>query len=351
MIDAIKVGDWLLANGHLEWSDLHRLLPRSTCGEPALTRRSGSSPGSTATRGRCRSPRCVRSWSSPACRPPSRTWVPVLPTTQPHRRPRLPPVGGRSSSTRASTTSSIARSTSRTSTATPPCGEQAVPYVQVTKEKLAAPAVHGPRGVTRPSSLAGTTARHPSSASGGASCSHASPTWLQRTGGGPRVGSRTTETNPRPTATPHETNPHSPPPRRTPLACGRDVPRRAAGPRRSEPLLPAGGDQADPRHLRTGRRADREGEAVRRADRAQERPAGGAGDGFPAAVRGAGGGAAGPGRRAGVGHEPARGPGPAHERPAPGGRGVPVATPRARPGDGPRGGRRARRAAGRRHGP
>ncbi len=40
-------------------------------------------------------------------------------------------------------------------------------------------------------------------------------------------------------------------------------PRRAAGPRGSEPLLPPGRDQADPRHHRAGRRARREGAAVR----------------------------------------------------------------------------------------
>ena len=129
------------------------------------------------------------------------------------------------------------------------------------------------------------------------------------------------------------------------------VPGRAAGPRRAQPLLPAGGDQADPGHQRRWRRCrPRRRSRFAAPDRAEERAAGGARDGFRQRFA----------ARAvarlvravahGVGHQPAGRAGPADERPAPAGGGVPVAAPRARPGDGPGGGRRARRAARRRRG-
>ena len=69
VIDAIKVGDWLLRHGHLDWSSCTPSASTSG-GAPGPRRRSGCWPGSTATPGRCASPRSARSSSSPACRLP-----------------------------------------------------------------------------------------------------------------------------------------------------------------------------------------------------------------------------------------------------------------------------------------
>ena len=77
----------------------------------------------------------------------------------------------------------------------------AVPYVQVTKEKLERPRRWSWRCTMR-SSPGVTTVRARSSANGGGSCSHASPTWLQRTGGGPGPV-RGDRTGPELTASPH----------------------------------------------------------------------------------------------------------------------------------------------------
>ena len=136
-------------------------------------------------------------------------------------------------------------------------------------------------------------------------------------------------------------------PRQSTLTCPRDLlTRRAPGPRRTEPLLPPSGDQADPGHRHPGRGLRRDGGPVREADRPEERPARCArSPGFRQrfAVRAVA--PAGPGRRRRVRYVAARRTRAADERPAPDRGRVPVGAPGAGPGDGPGGGRRARRPA------
>ena len=73
-----------------------------------------------------------------------------------------------------------------------------------------------------------------------------------------------------------------------------------------QPLLPARGDQADARHRRAGRRVGRAAPRLAARIGLRDRAPGGAGVGFPAAVRDAGGGAAGARGRHGVGYVAAR---------------------------------------------
>ena len=183
VIDAIKVGDWLLANGHMEWDELYRFaldnLWRDGAHEalwvlPHLDGDSRSLPESETrallTFAGMPAPEVNKGAASAADASRIgdlvyRQWGLVVDYEGEHHQ-----------LDRAQYVKDIDRYAS--------LRQEAVPYVQVTKESFRDRAAWSWR-FTRHSSLWGTTARHRSSASGGASCSHASPTWLQRTGGGP----------------------------------------------------------------------------------------------------------------------------------------------------------------------
>ena len=140
VIDAIKVGDWLLyetATWHGTSSMRFCLEERWRAGADEalwiLGHLDGDCPIAQGVRAAGASG--VRGYRDPRGQHRRRR------PRRPRRGSATSSIGGGawSSSTKASTTSSTGRSTSRTSIATPRCVATRVPYVQVTKEKLDRP--------------------------------------------------------------------------------------------------------------------------------------------------------------------------------------------------------------------
>ena len=145
VIDAIKVGDWLLHNQHM---DLARLLALAVA-QPVAGRRPGGDVDRALPRHRARSmkesetrailefgglpvPRATWSWASRR----TSVWSAISYTAS----------GGRSLSTKGPNTRRTVASTPATSIAMPFFASTTGPYVQVTKEHMAQPEERGPQG-------------------------------------------------------------------------------------------------------------------------------------------------------------------------------------------------------------